>query len=184
VLSSLGKLFRLSLETGEYTEMHKLAAEQIRKDVEQLLIDARDFYNQSKLELFSKEDAPLEWSMVLNSIDRIYEAILSIRAANHYQLTKIFDDPLSDQLEQFRDQTSIAIDALIKKLESRATSSAPYPFLEEEAALKKLNDELARFRETRSTRRFDLNDLESFYVFFYSLRLIGEELQRIDTHLS
>ncbi len=184
VLSSLGRLFRLSLETGENTEVHKLAAEQIQKDVEKLLIDARGFYNQSKLELFSKEDAPLEWSMVLNSIDRIYEAILSIRAANHYQLTKIFDDALSDQLEQFRDQTSIAIDSLIKKLENRTAPAVLYPFEEEATALKKLNDELARFRETRSTRRFDLNDLENFYVFFYSLRLIGEELQRIDTHLS
>lgn len=184
VLSSLGRLFRLSLETGEYTEVHKLAAEQIQSDVNNLLNDARNFYNQSKLELFSKDDAPMEWSMVLNSIDRIYEAILSIRAANHYQLTKIFDDALSDQLELFRDQTSIAIDCLIKKLENRTQPEQPYPFADEENALTKLNQELLRFRETRSTRRFDLNDLENFYVFFYSLRLVGEELQRIDTHLS
>lgn len=184
VLSSLGNLFRLSLEGEEHTEIHKIAADQIKTDVDKLLSDARNYYSQTKLELFSKEEGPLEWSMLLNSIDRIYEAILSIRTANHYKVTKIFDDALADQLVEFRDQTSVAIDCLIKKLENQEESNLPYPFAEEENALTKLNAELIRFRETRSTRRFDLDDVENFYVFFYSLRLVGEELQRIDKHLS
>lgn len=184
VVSSLGKLFRLSLEGGEHTEIHKLAASHIQEDVEKLLSEARDFYNQSKLELFSKEEGPLEWSMILNSIDRIYEAILSIRKANCYQVTKIFDDALYDELEKYRDHTSIAFDCLTRQLENRGDSTIPYPFAEEEGALKGLKEELLRFRNTRSTRRFDLEDVENFYVFFYSLRLIGEELQRIEDHLS
>ena len=37
-------------------------------------------------------------------------------------------------------------------------------------ALKDLNQDLLRFRATRTTRKFNLEDVESFFVFFYRLR--------------
>lgn len=183
-LSSLEKLFRLSLESDEYLEIHKLASDQIQKEVDKMLIDTQNLYNQSKLELFSRDDEPVDCSMILNSIDRIYEAILSISASHHYKLTKIFDDSLSKQVELYRDQTSAAFASLISQLSNALNTDISYPFVEEANALADLNDELLRFRNTRSTRRFDLEDLESFYVFFHSLRLVGEELQRIESHFS
>ncbi len=184
VLSALGKLFQLSLEGGEHIEMHRLAADQIKLEVDKLMIDARKNFEQSKLELFSKGDDQQEWSLILNSIDRIYEGILAIRSVYQYNMTKIFDDNLSNQLEKYRDQTTIAFDSLVQQLENHLSSKISYPFAEESNALDALNTELVRFRSTRSTRRFELEDVENFYFFFHSLRTIGEELQRIETHLT
>lgn len=184
VLSCLNKLFDLSLESDEHTEMRKVASSEIRVEVDKLLIDARNYFNQSKMEIFGKDDGPQEWSLILDSIDRIYESILSIHKAHHYELTKIFDDALSKKIEEYRDQTSVAFGSLVRQLEDKFLNNLPYPYVDEGNALAALNEELLRFRNTRSTRRYDLQDVENFYVFFYSLRSIGEELQRIETHLS
>lgn len=184
ILSSLGKLLQLSLEGGEHAEMHKLASDLIKTEVDKLLIDARNNFEHTKLELFSRDDDKREWSLILDSIDRIYEAILAIRTVFQYNMTKIFDDDLSNQLEKYRDQTAVAFDSLVQQLETHLSSTTSYPFTEEADALAALNDELIRFRSTRSTRRFELEDVENFYVFFYSLRTVGEELQRIETHLT
>ena len=139
VLGLLGKLFRLSLEESEHSEVHTLTTNQISSDIDKLLIDTRNLLSYSKLEVFSKEESVQDYSMVLGSIERIYEAILSIQSAYQYKVTKIFDDPLSDEIGKFRDQTSLAMDALVKQLEGRLNVDLPYPFVEEANAIDSLN---------------------------------------------
>lgn len=47
-------------------------------------------------------------------------------------------------------------------------------------SLRHLNVELLRFRATRATRKFNLEDVESFFVFFYNLRSVAEVLMKME----
>jgi hypothetical protein len=47
-------------------------------------------------------------------------------------------------------------------------------------AVENLNEELTRFRTTHITRKFERQDVENFFVFFYNLRSIIQELLKME----
>jgi len=47
----------------------------------------------------------------------------------------------------------------------------------------KLNEELSRFRNTRATRKYNFEFVERFFVFFYSLKAILEQLDHVNQQL-
>ncbi len=48
-------------------------------------------------------------------VERIYSAILSLKKVYHYDLTKIFDDDLSNEVEKYKESTETTLNHMIKK---------------------------------------------------------------------
>jgi hypothetical protein len=66
----------------------------------------------------------------------------------------------------------------MEKMISLESPISPLNGLED--AIENLNTDLLRFRNTRTTRKFNLEDVESFFVFFYSLRTVAESVKKME----
>lgn len=145
-------------------------------DIDDLLQENRENRKAAELELF---DDPLKmehWTLLSDQLEVIFESINSVYNANKETLSKIFDDGLAKASQDLIDQTAAAL----KSMEAAIlTDNNKVNFDNLKASMDGVAMELARFRSTRTTRKFNIQDVESFYFYFYSLRTIAETTLKI-----
>ena len=94
----------------------------------------------------------------------------------------IIDDELAKHLNALIRQTDMALKNLAKQLEKNSLNKISItPSLQE--TLNALKGDLLRFRSTKTTRKFELQDVEGFFVFFYTIVLIAEQLPRLEDNI-
>jgi hypothetical protein len=161
-------------------EAHIQTADKLFTEIEGLLFDCRNSLGESKLELPSQPEHGDQWSLVLSRLENIFETAITIRYVHTDVLEKMFDDNLAHQISNVVEKTDLAFQETVKMIDSEKASGNMSNLT---AALNSLTEEMTRFRATRTTRKFNLEDVENFYVFFHSLRSIGEELIKLEDHL-
>ena len=102
----------------------------------------------------------------------VFESIIALQSVEKEILFKIFDDNLTLHVNEVIDTTTIAFQALENILINQEATN----FETLKLALEKMNSDLLRFRKTHTIRKFNLEEVENFYIFFYRLRSIGEEI--------
>lgn len=173
ILNLLGKYYLLStsLEPEASSLSNTLESQFI--EIDDLLQENRDNREAAELELVDKPSKGEYWVALSDQLETIFEAVNSLRYVQKSMLSKIFDDMLSNSVEEVIDKTNIAFESMENAIRN-SKIGVGFPALE--AALANMTSELSRFRGTRTTRKFNLDDVESFYVYFYSLRTIGESI--------
>lgn len=102
----------------------------------------------------------------------IFASIAALQSVEKEILSKIFDDSLAARVSDVIDNTVIAFQTVENKLIKGESAD----FMTLQLALTAMNSDLIRFRDTHTTRKFNLEDVENFFVFFYRLRSIGEAI--------
>lgn len=179
-LTMIGKYYRLAVILEPESGVYEKAVEEQFIDIQKLLFENRSFLEESKLEVLSRPPGPEDWTVVVNQVEMIFESVAALGQVKKTVLVKIFDDSLFAQISNLVDKTDVGFQELEKLLESQ---KSPQHLKELEDALKGLSDDLLRFRGTRTTRKFNLEDVESFFVFFYRLRAIGESVLKLEQYL-
>lgn len=179
-LDLLGKYYRLVTNPEPENQLHMQAADSLLVEIAELLQENQDLKMTAEMELFTNQPKRERWALLTDQLDEILESIIAARNVRKDTLSKIFDDTLANQVADAIDKTDLAFQDLAKmmSLESRTIS-----FDALKSSLKMLNEELLRFRATRATRKFNIEDVESFFVFFYSLRSIGEAIIKMGDHV-
>lgn len=179
-LRNLGRLYRLVTSTRDMSEAQKQTVLSLIKEIDGSLYDLRQVLEDSKAELLTKSARIQDWSGLLNQIDDLFEQVLSLRNAYRPDTQKLFDSSLNAQFEEVLLKITISFHEISQMMESGKWSTT-LPDLG--LSLTKLKDELARFRGTRTTREFGVDDVEAFFVFFYSLKGLLELLKRIESSI-
>lgn len=179
-LTLISKYYRLAVNLESEKEVHAKAAEELSIEIQAVLYENRAFLEESKLELLSRPPRPEDWTLIVSQLETIFESVSALRSVPKEILTKIFDDSLSRQVAGLVDKTDVGFQELEKMIESQ---KPPQHDAELEDALKGLSHDLVRFRATRTTRKFNLEDVESYFIFFYRLRAIGEGVQKMEVYL-
>lgn len=176
-LNLLSKYFRLAVNLETKSPTHREITTSLFEEIYDLLAENEDYNKEAAIELFY--DTPLKehWTLISDQLERIFESVDLLEYVPKETLSKVFDDGLATQLSVVVEKTDQAFQSLEKQLD-REESSADLSGLSQ--SLQQLNDELLRFRATRATRKFNMEDVESFYVFFYNLRNIGEALIKME----
>jgi uncharacterized membrane protein YgaE (UPF0421/DUF939 family) len=146
-------------------------------DIEQMIAKANQFLADSELELLSKTKRIEEWANVIDHLNNIFQSTKELDTYHKSDLQRILDQDLKDKLESTINTVLKTFHILINRLK-RSHSDPPSSELSESVAI--LNEELARFRTTRTTRKFNRQEVEKFFVFFYNLRLVIEELIKME----
>lgn len=146
-------------------------------DIKEALNDAKQRFEESKLEMLTDSSNIDQWSLLINHLERTYELILGLEAVFNTSTKEMMSSSLEERLKDLTLQTEKTMVLLATEVESEQAISATDSLAKE---LSLLNDELLRYRTTRTTRQFELPDVQNFFVLFYSLRAIAEELQKID----
>lgn len=181
VLNLLSKFYLGAAGLDSNTSEHLQASESLLSEIEDLLQQNRDNRKEAELELFNNQEKYEHWVLITEQLEGILSAVNSLRNIQKDTVAKICDDDLVNRVADTIDKTNMAFQSLEKVI----IHALPQPDFVDALAvsLHALNDDLLRFRGTRTTRRFGLEDLENFYLFFHSLRTVGETLIKISKTL-
>lgn len=179
-LTLIGKYYRLATMLEPEGEGYAKALDEQFFEIQKLTYENRLYLDESKLEILSRPPGPEDWTIVVNQVELIFESVVALGQVKKDVLVKIFDDSLSAHISEVIDKTDLGFQDLEKLIESQ---KAPQHLAELDEALKALSDDLLRFRGTRTTRKFNLEDVESFFVFFYRLKSIGEGVLKLELYL-
>lgn len=177
ILTNLGKFYRLSLTTETDLKESDQTSRELFFEIDELLRENRDLLEDSRVESFARSSFLDEWTLISYQMISLFETIDSIRLSEKAPLYKIFDDALEGRVQKVIDQTDLTFEELARMISNKQDAAH---IQELDKSLKELNEEQIRFRSTRTTRKFSLMDVESFFVFFYSLKVVGDELIKME----
>lgn len=176
ILGLLGKFYQRST-TLDIKDSEVKTVPVIHLDIEEMLALNRTYCEESEMEIFDKNLPLNQWKKFIAELENLYELMVSIERVHKDAVSMIIDDDLSNAIEKVIVNSDIVLQNVEKMI------STP-PLKPQEHTLKNsldvLSQELTRFRSTHATRKFNIEHVESYFVFFYSLKAIGEELLKME----
>ncbi len=161
-------------------EFNKDTAAKLSSDIINSLLDTHKAWDEAKLELFTQSRNVDSWTLVIHQAERLHEMVLSLASVYDSATKQLLDESLEKQTVRVAQRTEEAME----RLAFQAKTGSRYSIADSlNKDLDLLNDELQRFRTTRVTRNFELISVQNFFVLFYTLRAIVEELQKLETTL-
>lgn len=179
-LSLLNKYFRMAVDLEPETPGHTDLSFSLLGEIISLLDENREYRNEADIELFDEPVMREHWTLITDQLETVFESVDNLKHVHKDTISKIIDDGLSNQLNNFIDKVDLAFQTLRQLVHSENTTTNLSALSQ---SILDLNAELLRFRGTRITRKFSLEDVESFFVFFYSLRTIAEALIKMEAQL-
>ena len=176
----LQKYYILSTSLHNFNEIDLKASVCSIARIDELFQIMEESSKEADFERYDTDVTKEYWIPIIDQLDVIYNAIKSIRLVDKDTLLKIFDKDLSSKVSNVIIKTDEAFDVL-QKIILDDSKGVSFSFLI--SALNELNQDLARFRMTRTTREFSIENVESFYVFLYSLRSIVESIAKIERQI-
>jgi len=179
-LTLLSKYYRLSTLLDKESESHIQTTEIVSNEIEDLLYENRLFRDDAKIEFLEKEAQRDQWILLSHQLEIVYENITALKNVQKEGLDKIFDDNLAAHVNEMIDKTDLGFQSLKSQI---SDEKAPISSQNIDHMIDALNQDLIRFRATRTTRKFSLSEVESFFVFFYNLRSIAESIKKMEFYI-
>lgn len=177
LLSDLNQLYRL-VTTAKMREKHELDADcsDLIEDIAICLQQDVVFLAEAKMELLAEPEKLDDWTLLNDHLERLFTVVMSLKQV-YSSPWKLVDADLAHHTLQLIESTDKTMQELSHSL---TMGTFEIPSLAATLALQEvLQNDLVRFRSTRATRQATLTDVESFYVFFYSLNGSVVEMRRI-----
>ncbi len=176
ILALLAKFYHRSTAL-EIKDVNLKNAPGLHHDIEEMLDLNQTYCDEAELETLDKDQRLIHWKAFNAALDDLYELIASIERVHKEAVEMIIDDDLGRAISRVTQES----DTVLQNLENRI--STPSRQVQEHTlkeSLEALSTELSRFRSTHATRKFNIEHVESYFVYFYSLREIGEDLLSMD----
>lgn len=180
-LNLLNKYFRLSVELEPKAQGYQTLSNSIFEEIMELLEENREYSEEARIELFSNVSLREHWTLITDQSEIIFESVNHLKNVHKETISKILDDPLAFQLSDVIEKIDLSFQSLEKMIQSNVPA---IDLAALKKALKQLTNELLRFRATRTTRKFNMEDVESFYVYFYNLKSIAEALMKMELQIN
>ena len=174
-INQLSQLYRLSLSMVPPDEQED-SSRPLVKAIEKLLVDNQTFFEEAKMELVTKSTKVEAWAFLIEHLQGLLDSILALQSVYNKDVYAIFDQELVRQLHNLVRQTERAFQRLSNMLMSVEPAKDVVDLSD---SLEKLRQELIRFRAVRPVRQIPWPDVQNFFVFFYSLKTIAEELRKM-----
>ncbi len=145
----------------------------LKKDILETFDQIRNYLEESRVEMLTHTSID-DWFSLLSHLERSYETIEEIEEINVKRLRQTFDLSFGHEVDLCIDALADSMKSIADALEKRTTVE-----LTIDAALEKLHESLVDLREARVTRQYSIQDVESFFVFFYCIRSLSTELKSI-----
>jgi uncharacterized membrane protein YgaE (UPF0421/DUF939 family) len=174
IFSSLSKLFHLSADLEVESERHEKLFYTLKDEIDELLEDNNERLDEARLELAMRHTSLDSWKQLLISLRSSLDAIITIKQLPKSKLILILDESLLTKLQDFSEETEASLQRLSGMFEIEENGAVKDQDLT--VAYNALKEDLVRFRGTRATRQFDWKEIEGFFVYFYSLGMVAEEI--------
>ncbi|CRX38744.1 FUSC family protein [Estrella lausannensis] len=168
-------LYKEDLPSAEREEQMSLLIGQI----EEHLKEARQTLEDSKTEIRTRSSVE-DWSFFLDHTERAHEAVLDLLEIKKSPLSHFLNREFREKISKVVGEIDLSIEEIVSSLEEgneQLKSDLP-------AALLTINDELFRFKEGSFNESKKIAELQNLFVFIYSLRSLGEELNKLKGRLN
>lgn len=177
LVSLLNHLFKSVFIVADETDQKRdRNVEDLCNEIEDILFRTKVASEEAKLEKFINSHPTNIWAEIIDSIEGMFNEIRAITRVFSRQVIEVLD-------QELRNRVSIAeekIEDNFKVLSAYICDTNVSPDMNGIPELiAGLNDELARFRETRATRIYNFEFVEKYFVFFFSLKAILHEQQHL-----
>lgn len=172
VIEKLDQLFQIAL----IIEPQKKTYEEYVESINSSLRETLSILEESKSEFVVMLTQFDKWMLLIDDVNHVLESLLSLCHVYKESTQKIFDISLYNQIRDTIDKIHVSFQEISKRIKT-GKEYKPLPDLACE--LDRLKEELNRFRSTHTTRGFNLEDVENYFVFCYSLKNILELLHKI-----
>lgn len=178
ILGLLVKYYRKVTSLDKNDESHEKGLKALSRDIVELIDENRTYCDESQMELFDRDNVHEHWKAFAVQLQDLFEKMETLGVVKHESVGMIIDDPLAKAINKTVEDTDTVLQNMEKAL---ALSPLQLQSHSLEESLQSLYDELLRFRQTRTTRKFGLEEVESFFVYFYSLKAIGDEVLKMES---
>lgn len=174
-VANMDVLLRMTLNEDKEEDAQKIL--DLIKQIDNDLYNNRQILEDSKAELVTQSARVQDWAILLTQLEDLFEQILAMRYAYTPDTQRIFDESLQNRYQDVISKINISVLDISLMIETKKWNMS-LPDLDQ--SLNKLKEELERFRGTRTTREFGLEEVEAFYVLFYGLKTLLTMLKRIE----
>lgn len=159
----------------ELPEQFKDQTAQIREELQKI----KDIFLESEMELADdKTSHDLEYTIMV--LERLTDQIDIMDQIHKENLKSIINVKLRSSFQDLSNHISTAFRKIAAYYETGEKQFNDQFAIE----IDQFNDALLKFRSTHSTRQFSFFDVEGFFVFFYSVRNVAEELSKLEQKLA
>lgn len=179
IIKNLKELFQISVKFDETNVKHFRAYENTMRETVELLRQSRTYLEESRVEIRTRSSLR-DWVFLIEHLEDAYDVITNLKGVKKIHLKTILDAKVSQSTYECIHSLSLAFEELAETLQERHVVGQPVNVL---GALENLQEELKKFREMQITRKLPMEDAESFFVFFHSLKALAEEVIKIDSKI-
>lgn len=177
ILRRLQVLCRLAfpISINSLTENQKLIS-QLILEIDDLCYQTRLCFGEAKIELLATPDKMENWHALLKDIENLIGQMDFLQKIYQSNPRVVFDNDLTVNENQL---INAIIDSLRILSEALSNDKKPEELNNLLLAHENMQSDLSRFRNTQTTRKFNLTVVENFFVFFYTLDAIVLTIQQI-----
>jgi uncharacterized membrane protein YccC len=170
-MADICNLFRqffehLLIPDESLNKSHKIS-QSLKAEIEQAFTQCRSIHEESKIELLIRFAPGGVWLDLINCQERIWESLRALQNVFNSTLEEVFDEGLKLQVQHAVEVVDFALKELSIKLKTGQTN---FDFKILDHLQKSLKQELIRFRATHTIKRYNINVVEDYFVFFYQLK--------------
>lgn len=151
----------------------------LKNEITALLAETRDHIKASRIEIRTRSSLE-DWNFLLDHLYDLFDAVVMLGEVDKTTLEGLFDPQLKGETEETLQRLDKAMMELITVLAMRKEGERSVNL---KTTFAEVESRLQAFRERRKGPHFGLKAAEGFFVFYYSLRHIGDELLKLDERL-
>jgi uncharacterized membrane protein YgaE (UPF0421/DUF939 family) len=179
ILRNLRQLLHVSVRFDSSNSKQVRGYENTMRETVELMRQTRMYLDESRIEIRTRSSLR-DWIYLLEHLEDAYDVITNLHGVNKGNLKSIFDQQISQSTHECICSLDKAFEELSETLQERHVIGQPVNVL---GALEKLQEDLQCFREMQITKKLPIEDAENFFVFFYSLKALADEVIKIDTKI-
>lgn len=151
--------------------------EALTDEIDQIFSQSRAALEESKIELLMQFNPLGVWMELINCQERLWEHLRAMQETFNLTLEEVLDEKLKEQLQQSIEIIGLALQDLSLKLKMSPTH---FDFNLVNQLKDSLIQERIRFRSTHAMKRYHLDIVENYYVFFYQIKQTLIALQQFN----
>lgn len=174
-LRFMDQLYQIGIEEKNQDDTQQQLFGELAGEGTLLIYANRTILEDSKLEMGGDVSEYEEWAALVNDFAELYDKLFTLKIAYTEITKKMLDANLSQQIEDISKNIHFLCEEINLLLEKKPVEKS----VDVKLLLQNLRDGLAAFRSTKATREYNFEDVENFFVFFYTLRFGLEKLDTI-----